>query len=226
MNRQKKILEAYSKSARRYYAKGKSFDKSLIRTLLFRFAWNIKGKDNDISHKSEILSWIDDDFDGKMLEVPCANGMNTLPYYKKWNKGTFVSLDYTEAMLELARENAREMKVDNVTYVQGDVGNLQFADEEFDKVFSWMGFHVFPDKEKAYEETYRVLKKGGEFIGCFYIKGEVKRTDWVVEHVFVKEGSYTGPFETKQSLMRRLESMYEKVEVKNYNSVALFRCVK
>lgn len=226
MDRQKKIEEAYSSSARRYYRNGKSFTQSFIRKMFFKFAWKIKGNNLDISHKDEILSWIDDDFDGKMLEVPCANGMNTLAYYKKWTKGTFIALDYTKAMLDLARKNAEDMNVNNVSYVQGDVGNLQFKDEEFDKVFSWMGFHVFPNKEAAYKETYRVLKKGGEFIGCFYIKGEVKRTDFVVEHVFVKEGSYTGPFETKESLIKRLESMYSKVEVKNYNSVALFRCVK
>lgn len=226
MDRQKKIEKAYSSSARKYYQKGKSFQTSFLRRMLFKFAWKIKGNNLDISHKDEILSWVEDDFEGKMLEVPCANGMNTLPYYKKWTKGSFVALDYTEAMLKLARDNAREMKVDNVTYVQGDVGNLQFKDEEFDKVFSWMGFHAFPDKEKAYKETYRVLKKGGEFIGCFYVKGVVKRTDFVVEHVFVKEGSYTGPFETLESLRKRLESMYSRVEIKNYNSVALFRCVK
>ena len=170
MNRQEKIAKAYGNSARKYY-QGNPFYKAFFRKMFFRFVWNIKGDDMDISHKEEILSWIDDDFDGKMLEVPCANGMNTLAHYKKWEKGHFVALDYTEQMLELARENASKMNVTNVEYVQGDVGNLQFEDEEFDKVFSWMGFHVFPDKESAFKETYRVLKKNGMFIGCFYIKG-------------------------------------------------------
>lgn len=224
MDRQSKIEKAYSRTAK-LYNNEKMMSNTLLRRLFFRFAWNAD-KDLDISHKDEVLSWVDNDFSGKMLEVPCANGRNTIEYYKKWNKGTFVALDYTEAMLDLARANAEKAGVTNATYVQGDVGDLQFKDEEFDVVFSWMGFHVFPDKEAAYKETYRVLKKGGQFIGCFYIKGEVKRTDWCVEHIFVKEGSYTGPFETKESLIKRLESMYTTVEVKNYNSVALFKCTK
>lgn len=225
MDRQKKIEEAYGKSAQKHYGKGR-IGGSWLQRQFFRFIWDIKGDQWDISHKDEILSWVGDDFSGKMLEVPCANGMNTIPYYKKWTKGTFVALDYTEEMLKLARENARNHEVNNVTYVQGDVGNLQFEDEEFDTVFSWMGFHVFPDKEAAYKETYRVLKKGGQFIGCFYVKGEVKKTDWFVEHLFVKQGTYTGPFETKKSLTERLQSMYSEVEVKNYKSVALFKCKK
>lgn len=225
MDRQQKIEKAYSRSAKKYNNE-KMMSSSIIRRTLFKFAWKIKGDDLDISHKDEVLSWIDDDFDGKMLEVPCANGRNTIPYYKKWTKGSFVGLDYTQIMVDLAKQNADKEGLINVKYVQGDVGNLQFDDEEFDIVFSWMGFHVFPDKEKAYKETFRVLKKGGMFIGCFYIKGETKRTDWVVKNIFVKEGSYTGPFETKDSLIKRLKSMYSSVEVKNYNSIALFKCIK
>jgi Methylase involved in ubiquinone/menaquinone biosynthesis len=36
--------------------------------------------------------------------------------------------------------------------VQGDVGKLTFDDCTFDAVLSMNGFHVFPDKEKAYAE--------------------------------------------------------------------------
>lgn len=60
---------------------------------------------------------------------------------------------------------------------QGDVGALPFADESFDIVLSLNGFHAFPDKEAAYRETFRVLKKGGTFCGCFYVQGGCKRTN-------------------------------------------------
>lgn len=54
-------------------------------------------------------------------------------------------------------------------------------DETFDIVLSMNGFHTFPDKMKAFQETYRVLKPGGDFIACFYIKGKAKQTDWLVK---------------------------------------------
>ena len=65
---------------------------------------------------------------------------------------------------------------------------LPFPDESFDIVLSINGFHAFPDKEAAYSETFRVLKKGGTFCGCFYTEGRSKRTDWVTKHIFVPKG--------------------------------------
>lgn len=82
----------------------------------------------------------------------------------------------------------------HVTCMQGDVGKLTLADESVDIVVSMNGFHAFPDKKKAFLETYRVLKSGGRFIACFYIKGESKVTNWLVKIVLSKKGWFTPPF--------------------------------
>ncbi len=78
----------------------------------------------------------------------------------------------------------------------GDVGALPFADGQFDLVLSLNGFHAFPDKEAAYRETFRVLKPGGTFCGCFYVSGEHKRTDWMIRHVYEPTKFFTPPYET------------------------------
>ena len=46
-----------------------------------------------------------------------------------------------------------------------------------DTVVSMNGFHAFPDKQKAFHEIWRVLKPGGDFIACFYIRGKSQRTE-------------------------------------------------
>lgn len=71
-------------------------------------------------------------------------------------------------------EKADRLHLKNVTFRQGDVGALPYEDDTFDIVLSLNGFHAFPDKEAAYREVSRVLKPGGTFCGCFYVKGEHK----------------------------------------------------
>ena len=103
---------------------------------------------------------------------------------------------------------------------------LPFADESFDIVLSLNGFHAFPDKEAAYRETFRVLKKGGVFCGCFYVRGCCGRTDWIIRHLYQPKGYFTPPYETEASLRGRLTGMYAKAEVTHVEGIACFRCIK
>jgi SAM-dependent methyltransferase len=43
----------------------------------------------------------------------------------------------------------------------GDAENLQFEDEAFDMVYSWGVLHHSPNTQKAIQEVFRVLKRGG-----------------------------------------------------------------
>ena len=99
--------------------------------------------------------------------------------------------------------------------IQGDVGNLPFEDSTFDVVLSMNGFHAFPDKEKAFDEVLRVLKPGGRFISCFYIRGESRISDALVKYVLSKKGWFTPPFETRESLKARLEKNFT---IESYDS--------
>ena len=129
-------------------------------------------------------------------------------------------------MMASAQEKAKRLGITNVAFTQGDVGALPFADESFDIVLSLNGFHAFPDKEAAYRETYRVLKKGGTFCGCFYIKDECGWTDWFIRHLYQPKGFFTAPYETQSSLRERLSRMYQNAEVSAVEGIGCFRCGK
>ena len=123
-------------------------------------------------------------------------------------------------------EKADCLHLKNVTFRQGDVGALPYEDDTFDIVLSLNGFHAFPDKEAAYREVFRVLRPGGTFCGCFYVKSEHKRTDWFVRHAYEKAGFFTPPYETVSSLKARLDGMYTDVDMGNLKSMAWFVCRK
>jgi len=139
-------------------------------TAVSKIVWNI-GPEENLAYLERALSGIPSGFSGRMLEVPVGTGVLTMPIYQNLPEADITCLDYSPDMMATARARATGAGINNITFVQGDVGNLPFPDESFDLVLSLNGFHAFPDKEAAYAETFRVLKPGGTFCGCFYITG-------------------------------------------------------
>lgn len=75
-----------------------------------------------------------------------------------------VAVDYTEGMLEKAGENLQIYAADvqgKVKFARMDAQNLEFPQESFDVVISRNLTWNLEHPEKAYEQWYRVLKKGG-----------------------------------------------------------------
>ena len=198
---------------------------TLLGKVMDSLVW---GLDKDLAERwvEDALSPVPADFAGKLLEVPVGTGVLTMPLYASLPGAVMTCLDYSADMMENAQKRAKALVLSNVDFVQGDVGALPFADESFDLALSLNGFHAFPDKDRAFSETCRVLKKGGVFCGCFYIAGEFPRTDWFVRHMYVPKGFFTPPFETKESLTKRLRSLYTQVEVHTVRAEGIFRCVK
>lgn len=190
-----------------------------------KLVWNMDKRKND-RYLELALSGIPKDFDGTILEVPVGTGVLTMPVYETLPDADITCLDYSPDMMERARRQAERRGIKNVRFTQGDVGKLPSPDSNFDLVLSLNGFHAFPDKEAAYREIFRVLKPGGIFCGCFYVKGENKRTDWFIEKLYTPKGFFTPPFETAESLKKRLKAMYQEAEVTTVESMAAFRCGK
>ena len=180
--------------------------------------------DNEIAER--ILAYIPDEFEGELLDVPVGTAVFTGDKYARMKSAKITCLDYSEDMLEQARARFQRKGIENAKVLQGDVGNLPFADETYDIVLSMNGFHAFPDKERAFKETWRVLKPGGEFIACFYIKGKSGITDWLVKWVLAPKGWFTPPFQTEAELKEILEKLYPQMQICVDGSMVYFRCIK
>lgn len=214
-----KIQDAYESSKNIYdgvLTQGNFFSRMYIK--LF---WS-GTDDNEIARK--VLSYIPDDFSGKLLDVPVGTAVFTQHKWSSLKNAHITCLDYSTDMLEQAKRRLDGKA--HINFIQGDVGNLQMDDESFDIVLSMNGFHAFPDKQKAFSETCRVLKSGGDFIACFYIKGKSKKTDWLVKNILAKKGWFTPPFQTEEELKNTLQKIYKEVELHVDGSMAYFHCIK
>ena len=226
MSRKTEIQNAY-----RYLGREATFYDGMITCstipgkAVCKAVWNM-GVEENARYLDLAMAGIPEDFSGKLLEVPVGTGVLTMPVYKALPNPDITCLDYSADMMKVAQHRAEKMGLSNVQFRQGDVGALPFEDGSFDLVLSLNGFHAFPDKEAAFQETFRVLKPGGTFCGCFYIAEQNKRTDWFIDHLYTPKGFFTPPFDTVTSLYKRLSKLYESVELQTVESMACFTCRK
>lgn len=78
--------------------------------------------------------------------------------------GKVIGVDMTPDMLEKARENARKGSYENVEFRLGEIENLPVADSLVDVIISNCVINLSEDKQRVFNETFRVLKPGGRLM--------------------------------------------------------------
>src|SRR4026209_3000934 len=99
--------------------------------------------------------------DERVLEVGVGTGINLSLYPKNC---TVTGIDFSESMLEIARERVVRKDIQNVRLLQMDAADLKFADNSFDIVYAPYLISVVPDPVKVAQEMYRVCRPGGLII--------------------------------------------------------------
>ena len=75
--------------------------------------------------------------------------------------GYVIGVDMTPEMVSLARENAIKSGYENVDFRLGEIEHLPVADSSVDIIISNCVINLSQEKEKVFQEAYRVLKSGG-----------------------------------------------------------------
>jgi len=114
---------------------------------------------------------------GALLEVGCGQGTDGIYLCSLKKEGCYTGIDISEKSIEKAREAAGQFAGRIVivpVYKTGNAECLEFADASFDTVYSCGVLHHSPDTQKAIDEVYRVLKKGGRGYIYLYRKASPK----------------------------------------------------
>jgi len=75
--------------------------------------------------------------------------------------GRVIGVDMTHEMLTKARYNADKNGVTNVEFRLGEIEALPVADNSVDVIISNCVINLSPEKERVFNEAFRVLKPGG-----------------------------------------------------------------
>ena len=117
-----------------------------------------------------VLSHLDFDGQGQLLDVGCGSGALSIRAALTWRSAQVVGIDYWGSAYgygqTMCEKNAESEGVAaRCRFQYGDANRLDFPDESFDAVVSNYVYHNITgaDKRALLLETLRVLKKGGVF---------------------------------------------------------------
>ena len=137
------------------------------------------------------------------LDLGCGEGLLSAAILEQYPNAQGVLLDFSEPMLDSAREKLRRYST-SLVFVHSDYSNPRWVDSvkagaPFDVVVSGFSVHHQPDERKKslYLEVYDLLRAGGMFINLDQVS---PRTKWIesiwrsyfVDHlheVSIKSGS-------------------------------------
>jgi len=100
-----------------------------------------------------------------ILDLGSGAGLDVLLASKKVGPtGKVIGLDMTPEMIEKAKENAAKAGAQNVEFRLGEMENMPVEGGSVDWIISNCVINLSPDKEKVFQEAFRVLKPGGKIM--------------------------------------------------------------
>ena len=138
--------------------------------------------------------------------------------------GKAIGIDMTPEMIERAQQNAEETGAKNVDFRLGEIESMPVEDESVDWIISNCVICLSPDKNKVFEEAYRVLKPGGKLVVSDMVANNMPR--WARAAVSAWVSCISGALPEDQYLDSMRQAGFESVQVLSKSAYAKIRQVK
>ncbi len=138
--------------------------------------------------------------------------------------GRAIGIDMTPEMIERAQQNAKEAGAKNVDFRLGEIESMPVEDDSVDWIISNCVICLSPDKNKVFEEAYRVLKPGGKLVVSDMVTNNMPA--WAKAAVSVWVSCISGALPEDQYLDSIRQAGFENVQVLSKSAYAKMRQVE
>ena len=160
----------------------------------------------------------------KVMEVACGSGRN-FPYLVDavGKEGFILGFDYSQEMLDAAKQLSKRNDWSNIKLVQGDAAQLKITENNFDGIVSVLGISAIPDWDKALERCHDILRFGGKLVVCDarLFKGFLKFLNPLVKVIYSKFAAW----DPSKNIPEKMKEIFGNVEVENLNLDTFFIAV-
>jgi len=156
-----------------------------------------------------------------VLDLGSGGGIDAfLAVQKVGETGYVIGVDMTKEMIQKAKETAKKNGYNNVDFRLGEIENLPLEDNSVDVIISNCVINLSPDKERVFQEAYRVLKpKGRILISDIVTEGNIP--EQLQKNISTWVGCVSGALEKKQYLSIIKNSGFNKVKIASEKSFSI-----
>lgn len=132
--------------------------------------------------------------------------------------GRVIGIDMTEAMIEKAIVNSAKLGFKNVEFRLGDIDTMPIEDNTADVVVSNCVLNLVPNKQKAFSETFRIIKRGGHFsISDIVLQGELP--DDLRKEAALYAGCISGAVQKEEYLRIIQEAGFTNIKIQKERKI-------
>lgn len=100
--------------------------------------------------------------DMELLELGCGTGSTAIlhaPYVRH-----IQAVDISPKMLDIARNRAKGQGINNISFEQTRISELEMPEASYDMVLAMSILHLLEDRESVIRRIHRALRRGGLFV--------------------------------------------------------------
>ncbi len=146
-----------------------------------------------------------------------GSSTGSMPLFMASRAKAVIGIDLSAESLRIAERRTRQLGVKNIEYKKGDAEVLPLEENSVDVVLSDCVVNLVPDKQKAFNEMYRILRKGGLLV----IADPVRRKKLPLEASCEPVGGCIKGTVTKEEYEQKLaKAGFENIAITNITDLA------
>lgn len=148
-----------------------------------------------------------------VLDLGSGGGIDVLLSARRVGPaGKAYGLDMTDEMLALANENKAKSGLQNVEFLKGEIENIPLPDNSVDVIISNCVINLSANKDRVFQEAFRVLKPGGRFaVSDVVTRGEMLPE--IRQSVLMWVGCVAGALEENDYTEKLTGAGFERIDL-------------